>query len=272
MLPKILNILLKLKIYIVVVLPIDSEDLGEPVARPRVYLLLLRRDVVVLEDPQKIKLFVAALAHAAHAPVQDHIGSRLFLNDSPWVRNYINKLKDKILRLAQENSRQKWKAQHQEFLRAKRLRPVGEVSACLPSKRMRESFGLWQQHAGPGIIGNFSQSIERASVRTDGVCPTITPKGMLYVEGRGVDRLITPREKLAAQLFPLHQMAVPKDFPEEEYGILGGNTMHLKSVGLALLIGLSLVDCAQASARTLHDFGKAPPAIVLPSNVVRRGL
>ena len=135
---------------------------------------------------------------------------------------------------------------------------------------MRDALALWRQVVGSDLTGDFSQSLERIHPRTDGVSPTLTPNGVVYVGGRNVDRVITPFEKLVAHLFPVHRMKIPEDFPEEKLGHLGGNTMHLKSVGLALTIGLGLVDWS--ASQSLSGLGKAPSAIQLPLNTVRSGL
>lgn len=272
---KVLGYLLRLQIYLIIVLPIDSQDLGEPVARPRYYFLLVRRDVGVFKDMQKIRALVAALAHAAYEPVTSHIASRLFLKESPCVQHYVKMLSDRFHAVQTgSGSDQKWHKEHEEFRVAHGLKPAGSVSMCLPSQRMRSAWHLWRQHVGENIVGNFGQSINRVSLRTDGVCPTLTPNGMVAVGGRGVNRVITPREKLAVHLFPVHKMNIPKDFPEEQLGKLGGNTMHLKSVGLALKIGLALIDFSlpSASKDALDKLGKAPPAIELPLNTVREGV
>ena len=277
---KILGYLRKLLIYWVIVLPIDSMDLGEPVTRPRYYFLLVRRDVGVLDQADEIKSLVAHMAHAAHEPVTCHAASRLFRSDSPCVQAYLKKkLHSKATEGAQvgrsgsSRGTPAWPQQHEAFRLAKRLRP-GPASASLPTKRMRSAYSLLKQQAGRDIIGDFSQSINRVHPRTDGVCPTVTPNGMIFVGGRGVDRVVTPREKLALHLFPLHKMQIPKDFPEEALGKMGGNTMHLKSVGLALAIGMALVDFSRSppSAKALVQADKAMPAIELPLNVVRQGL
>ena len=54
-------------------------------------------------------------------------------------------------------------------------------------------------------------------------------------------RIMMPEEKLLAHGFPLHKMNVPENL-RKELGVFGGNTMHLASIGLALLIGIGLVD------------------------------
>ena len=58
-----------------------------------------------------------------------------------------------------------------------------------------------------------------------------------------------PVEKLLVHLFPLHRMRIPAAISDEALNDMGGNTMHLKSVGLATLIGLGLIDWTLPAAR-----------------------
>jgi hypothetical protein len=50
-----------------------------------------------------------------------------------------------------------------------------------------------------------------------------------------------PIEKLALHGFPIHRMSISSSVSNEALGKMGGNTMHLHSVGLALLMGNSLL-------------------------------
>ena len=45
--------------------------------------------------------------------------------------------------------------------------------------------------------------------------------------------------------FPVHKMYTPPSFPPAALHKLGGNAMHVRCVGAALLIGLCLVDVAK---------------------------
>ena len=89
------------------------------------------------------------------------------------------------------------------------------------------------------VIVDVTQSIDRVHPRTDGVCPTITPRGIICVGALG--RPVLPCEKLLLHGFPLHRMKLPRTISERGLGKLGGNTMHLKSIGSAILLGTSLL-------------------------------
>ena len=210
------------------------------------------------------------MAHAAHQPVTDHVASRMLVSDSPCVQQYLRSLRS-AGRGVGEKTRRKWPEEHDAFRVAKRLRPGGSLSACLPTERMCSAYSLVKQHAGQDIVGDFSQSIGRVHPRTDGVCPTVTPKAVIHVDGRGVGRVVTPREKLLPHLFPLHKMQVPPDFLEEDWGTMGGNTMHLKSVGLALTIGLALTDFSCTASAMSEDSASGPTVVEFPLNTVRSG-
>lgn len=98
---------------------------------------------------------------------------------------------------------------------------------------------MLQQTKGQDIIVDVSQAIDRAHARTNGVCGTITPNGIAFVGA--LDRPMLPCEKLLLHGFPLHRMKIPVEISDESLGRMGGNTMHLHSVGLALLMGISLL-------------------------------
>ena len=153
---KVLRYLRALKVYWIIVLPINSVDLGEPVSRPRYYFLLVRRDVGVLGSAEEIKSFVATMAHGAHEKVTCHVASRLLTKDSPSVQQYLKKLQEEapVGRGVGKSDSHAWPAQHERFRVAKRLRP-GTSSVGLGTERMRSAFHLLRQVAGTDIIGDF---------------------------------------------------------------------------------------------------------------------
>ena len=110
----------------------------------------------------------------------------------------------------------------------------------LQNPRQRE---MWQllvnAHRGKKIIADVSQNIDRCRVSTNGVCPTVTPKSTLCIQA--VSRPLSPMDTLAMHFFPVHRMKIPTAVKAETLRSLGGNTMHLKSVGLAMCMGLAMV-------------------------------
>jgi hypothetical protein len=55
-------------------------------------------------------------------------------------------------------------------------------------------------------------------------------------------RTIIPIEKLMLHAFPVHRMVIPKEITDKDMESLGGNTMHVMCVGVAMSMVLKLVD------------------------------
>ena len=116
---------------------------------------------------------------------------------------------------------------------------------------MRPSSGEHSKSSGGQVIADVSQSVERSREHVAGISPTLTPGGVVVVQAAG--RPLAPIEKLLFHGFPVHRMSIPRDTSTQTLGSLGGNTMHLKSVGLAILVGVSLVDWPLSSHATASD-------------------
>ena len=236
---KVLRDLEKLKWYYVFWMTIDSEDLGELVARPRCYFLLVRRDASISSDVSAMAEFCQRCLKGTRAPVQQHVRTRMFPNDSPEVQSWMKKAMSAPVREKQATG-QKWVQKHAAFRRELGV-PVfrGNGLQSVRSVRQREIFNMQTQTRGKDITLDVSQSIDRCHARTTGVMPTVTPRGVCVV---GVlDRPVLPFEKLLLHGFPLHRMQIPREISDADLASMGGNTMHLHSVGLALLMGLSLL-------------------------------
>ena len=137
-----------------------------------------------------------------------------------------------------------WKAKHAAFRKKFGLSPP---TSCKDSDALglqnpcqRE---LWQllvnAHRGKKIIADVSQNIDRCRVSTNGVCPTVTPHSILCIQA--ASRQVSPMDTLAMHFFPVHRMKIPTAVKAKTLRSLGGNTMHLKSVGLAMCMGLAMV-------------------------------
>ena len=100
-----------------------------------------------------------------------------------------------------------------------------------------------------------SQAVDR--VRLAPFCPTVTPHARIVLGAQG--RLMTPIEKCLVHLVPVHELNWPASLTDVDVARLGGNTMHLKAVGKALLFGLALVDWGFPSARLRPPAAARPP-------------
>lgn len=129
-------------------------------------------------------------------------------------------------------------------------RPVGILSApARPELSVREAAGLSEaKRAEPSLYAcDVSQSKARMPTTTDGTLPTLTPNGKVFVVPLG--RCVSGVEKLLLHGFPLHRMQLPADLSERNLNLLGGNTMHVKCIAAALLLGCSMVTFGNLSDR-----------------------
>jgi len=142
----------------------------------------------------------------------------------------------------------KWQAKH-AAVRSAGLRPCSRVPA-MPLRSARE-LEVWQLACARGggsadIIVDLTQGIDRIHPRSDGVCPTIAPRGCLRFGVLG--RPILACEELFLHGVPLHRVSVPWSISDVALGRLGGNTMRLHCVGFVMLVGpMMLRDIRPAS-------------------------
>jgi hypothetical protein len=89
------------------------------------------------------------------------------------------------------------------------------------------------------MCADVSQSFGRNGTCV-GVLPVITPRAEEVVIGP-LGRTLAPAEKLMAHGFPLQRMKRPVGIRECDLGRLGGNTMELRCVATAMLIGMRMI-------------------------------
>ena len=148
------------------------------------------------------------------------------------------------------------------------------VPGCQGERAMCErQLKVWRAtqvaHPGRDIIVELSQSMGRARVRTDGASPTITPGAFIHVQRAG--RAMVPIEKLMVHGFPVDLMGIPASTEDCVIASLGGNTMHVKSVALALLVGVLLIDWGSGSRGVGAPASTAPtPPAVFPLRAGKR--
>ena len=93
--------------------------------------------------------------------------------------------------------------------------------------------------------------------RLSSTCPAVTPNAKIVLGEFG--RVMTPIEKCLVHLVPVDQLRWPDALTRRDVARLGGNTMHLKAVGKALLYGFALVDWASPAALRRPPQGQEPP-------------
>lgn len=242
-LPQVLRRLAATGPYHVLVLEMDPRHLGEPVRRPRLYMLMIRRDVAVLPDTSTLSELAKHMWNALACERTTPVTSRMLPNDHPVVLAHRRRTSGG----AAPSQRQKggvaprWKARHQEFCKAHGLPggvgPEADV-AGISAPREREAWSaLCKLFPSNMLVADLSQCLTRKVCRTDGTMPTITPGANLMV--RSLRRSVLPVEKLLLHAFPLHRLSLG-DLSETTLSSLGGNTMHVQCVGAALAISLAL--------------------------------
>ncbi len=234
--------LARLRVYHAVALPVNPTDYGEPVARPRFYILLLRCDVCLVNDRRSLLGFVEHLSGAPRETNTAHIADRMLLRRAEELRTR------PVQTVSAENTArsQTWVAKHTAL-----GAPVHTALPCPRSLTTERERCIWAfavaKYPGADLVVDVSQAVDRLHLSTSGQCPCVMPGSKIIVAKVG--RMMLPIEKLLVHLFPVHEMHIPASLGGGDIARLGGNTMHLKAVGLALLIGSSCIDWSKAEAR-----------------------
>eukprot|EP00435_Cladocopium_sp_Y103_P072726 s27_g41.t1 len=220
-------------LYTVIPVEMDPADLGEPVRRPRIYFLGVRKDVALADSAVLTKV-----AECAWHFVKQQSSAKLAGFPA-----------------GKEHAR--WQAIHDQ------VRAAGPMPSVKPSAddlflhlpRLRDAWNILSAKHRGHLAADLSQSVSRAGVRTDGRLPTITPGSILAVADAG--RVVTPLEKILLHGFPVHRMKIPPGITDRQLEKMGGNTMHVHVVGVAILLALGLVDWSLPAAKI-----PCPPATV----------
>ena len=260
--------------YVFFVFTLDPRLFGQPMRRPRVYIVGVRRDCLAAPDTRSaqsmIRELLAALGCGMSQP--GRVASDLLLpNTHVLVKAHVleqqrrfSKAKAVNFKVKQPN-KCKWTALHNTFsqknlvVAKKKFGPGVAMSGAgshlkfsvpsadsmmLTRPRQRDAWELLRnKHAGYDLVADLSQSIGRQMISLTGILPTITPKSVVAVSR--LSRSLLGEEKLMVMGFPVHKMYTPPSFPPAALHKLGGNAMHVRCVGAALLIGLCLVDVAK---------------------------
>jgi site-specific DNA-cytosine methylase len=227
--PKIKQDLLRLKAYNVYVIDVDSAMFGEPVARPRVYFLLVRVDMGVLNVDRTVDFLQQCLTTVAK-PVIDHVADIMLPNSHPYVHQTLSRFAHAGSGVRGSNRsrkaktlKRKWVEDHKRR-RASRTTSTGStmttgVTHMLSERQLDLCNLLTAEHPGKDLVVDVSQSAGRAHVHTR-VCPTIATGSRIFV--KKLDRTILPIEKLLLHGFPLHKMKIPATLTDDALSKLGG--------------------------------------------------
>ncbi|CAE7834371.1 unnamed protein product [Symbiodinium sp. CCMP2592] len=277
--------------YHVEMILMNPAELQEPIQRPRYYFIGVRQDVSLI-SPKDMSCWL----REAWAEVLDAVASgdavdlldRLLPASHPAVAQYQESRKRKWSQASNRgfpgsqapgSHAPKWKELHKmckasmqqgSRLKSESRRPCTEsgVACCadtlfLHLPRERDAWDIiCTKHAGSKeLVADVSQNVNRARVRTDGSLPTVTPGAVLVSARAG--RIISPLEKVMLHGFPIHRMVFPSKVTDKELASMGGNTMHVQIVAVAMKFALALVNWSlpKASRPTALCSTVAAPSI-----------
>ena len=222
-LPRILQALKKLG-YAIVVLDIDPRDAGEPVSRPRVYFVLVRRDLLAVTDAGEIAAIARGVLGESRTAAP--LGDRLLPEGCGLLSRFAAPAGPRSKAAAPAGPRSKagtaWRQQLCSLPRSPlgpRIAGVGERSACM-LEVMTAKAGLQRLPADKNI--DVSQSLGRC--RFTAYVPTITPSAKIVLGCRR--RLLSPIEMLLLNGIPVDELVWPSSFESRHFADMAGNTMH----------------------------------------------
>lgn len=276
--------------YAVEAVVMNPVDLGEPVQRPRYYFIGARLDVCIMRQETVHAYLTSAWAHIkesgiAHATLAD----RLLPANHPSVQRLERARKETWAKAREKGfpdkkKDAKWSQLHAQFAALHGLKPPGQGNGVaapggMPSPedrlhlhlpRHREAWSLLSQQSqkAAALVADLSQNVDRAAVRTDGTLPTVTPGSHLVMREAG--RVVTPIEKILVHGFPVHRMVFPAQVTDAELASMGGNTMHVHVVAVALMLSTSMVDWTLPAAHDTCVVSKRGPTCKAPSPQVPR--
>ena len=240
----VLGYLKRITGYFIIVMPINCADLQTPVSRPRYYFVLVRQDRARVFDEGKLQDIAREVYGAATASRRGPLAPDFMLARAcPAVQLFLQEQRRRAQTEASRSSGLSRISTPFDTCSLSTWRQVDVWKKVTAAARVKSS--------GAQVIADVSQSVERSREHMAGISPTLTPGGVVVVQAAG--RPLAPIEKLLFHGFPVHRMSIPRDTSAQTLGSLGGNTMHLKSVGLAILVGVSLVDWPLSSHATASD-------------------
>ena len=250
--------------YNVIVELLNPLEIGEPVSRPRYYFIGTRKDVARTDEKQSQRLYSEVWRHMCGQSQQSQLSSRVLPQDHPWVlRNQWKR--SSRWRAAKESNFEsphpfpRWVERHEQWLEGQILLPLEGKPGVAKFSPDADAFFLhlprerdaWQKlratgHCGKNTTCDISQSLGRMPLRSDGSLPTLTPGGhVLMAEAK---RALIPLEKMLVHGLPLHNMRIPAEVSDADMEEMGGNMMHLATVGIAMLMATALVNWGHPAA------------------------
>jgi hypothetical protein len=204
--------------------------MGEPVHRPRLYFVPVRRDVInhagqradIDDDKSEggVQRFLPVGIQQHRAP----LASRLLPNSSPVVQEWLGRRRQPLVAMQGQGKGRRWHKQHAGLPHANVLPIAGLTPRCQYVLCILLAQAKLNALPSDNCV-DLSQSLGRTRL-VNGASPTITPNSQIIIGG--LRRfMITVEKCLGHDLVPLHSMKVPVSLSDTYIADLSGNRMHL---------------------------------------------
>lgn len=245
----------------------NPAQLGEPIQRPRYYIMGIRKDVALAGSEQFQSYARAVWEHLTANSSRVPLPNRTLAASHPLIlQHFKSKESSKISGKASKG--EKWKRKHCEFLKSRQQHGNTLIPPASALKlTVAREVALWNTIRSTlpkqyrSLALDASQSIERCGARTDGSLPTITPQGRIV--SSDLRRELVPEEKIILHAYPLHRLKLPPgSCSPAQLSSMGGNGMHCVVFGSVLLLVLSAVDWRKQASLSQDSLGTVPAAKV----------
>jgi site-specific DNA-cytosine methylase len=246
---RLMRALRSLKIYRPLMLRLDPTMFGDPVRRPRVYILLTRLDSLVHASGADGRAVTESVMSAIAIKTMRKLTNMLASAGAgvpPRLPSCVSARKRSAVCAgvsAHDGSAAKWRKLHSTIRASLAQGPRDSFLAASMvglTPRERDGLDITLRQDPDATAVDVSQSAGRMPVASgEGPLPTMTPGArVVLVKAR---RLLSGADKVSLAAFPMRELQLPATLTERDLHTLGGNTMHVKCVAAALLVGLLLV-------------------------------
>lgn len=243
---------------------VDPKVLGKPIARPRIFFLLIRRDVLLRGMPDcELADLANMVAKKLRCSTTHRLDQLLFRADHPLVKKHLLQCKGlgkcrcvrckrrqccESLGSAPSKLACKWRHRHWQYMKKHNLTPsnIAKKADVLPillglrTQRARHVCAVVMNEHPDAEVINVSQSIGRSRMAKDTLM-TITPRGDYYIVQQR--RMMLTCETMMLMGFPMDVLDL-SGITSAQLGSIAGNAMEAHSTATAIAATLRLVDHA----------------------------
>ena len=193
--------------------------LKEPVRRPRVFFICVRRDAAVSSD-QNVLVGLLSITMAAMIPARCAAKVHERISSSPASLD----------------------GQRSVGCTEKQAQVLKELQARLRGKTGSQCLAV-----------DISQSRTHVRFGLGGSCPTFARSSKIVIldSNTGKSRFVTAVDGLLLHSYPVHEMRIPASLSEAALKQLVGNTQHVQAVAAAELLVMCLVNGSRPAATLL---------------------